>query len=146
LVVHADHQLHFRHVHETLLDKSPFHFARLHRRLEAIAAPQLAPAFAERCHRVDHHAHAGHTAEMVPYGCRDHAARPNDAAHLGDCLAGFGDEVEHEQRHGAVERAALEGQGAGIRLLHFYSRVVVAPDHFLNKDWRIIDRGNSANR
>src|SRR5580704_9220103 len=46
-VVHADHQLHFRNVHETLLDKSPFQFTRLHHRLEAIAAAQLAPAFAE---------------------------------------------------------------------------------------------------
>ena len=70
----ADHQLHFRNVYEPLLDKSPFHFARLHHRLEAITAAQLATAFTERRHRVDHHAHAGHTAEMVPYGCRDDAA------------------------------------------------------------------------
>jgi glutathione S-transferase len=44
----------------------------------------------------------------------------------------------------AVERAALEGQGAGIRLLDFYSRVGVAPDRFLDKDRRIFNRGNLA--
>ena len=50
--------------------------------------------------------------------------------------------MEHEQRQSAVERAALEGQGAGIRLPDFYSRVGVAPYRFLDKDWRIVDRGN----
>ena len=50
--------------------------------------------------------------------------------------------MEHEQRQSAVERGALEGQGAGIRLPDFYSRVGVAPDRFLDKDWRIVDRGN----
>jgi hypothetical protein len=43
--------------------------------------------------------------------------------------------VEHEKRQSAIERAALEGQGAGIRLSDFYSRVCVAPDHVLDKDW-----------
>jgi len=43
---------------------------------------------------------------MVPHGCRDHAARPNDAPHLGDCLTGFGDEVEHEQRQGDFAKVA----------------------------------------
>jgi hypothetical protein len=81
---------------------------------------------------------------MVPYGRSNHAARPNDAAHLGDCLAGFRDEVEHEQRQGAVEGAAVEGQGAGIRLPDCYSRVDVAPDRLLDKDWRIVDCGNLA--
>ena len=79
---------------------------------------------------------------MVPYGCRDHASRPNDAAHLGDCPAGFGNEVEHEQRQGAVERAVLERQGAGIRLPNPYPRVGVTPNRFLDKDRRIVDRGN----
>jgi len=81
---------------------------------------------------------------MVPHGCCDHATRPNDAAHLGYCLSGFGNEVEHEQRQSAVERAALEGQSAGIRLPDFYSRVGVAPGRFLDKDRRIVDRGNPA--
>ncbi len=117
-------------------------FARLHHWLKAIATAQLAPAFTECRHRVDHHAHAGHPAEMIPHRCRDHAARPNDAAHLGYCLTGFGNELEHEKRQSAIERAALEGQGAGIRLSDFYSRVCVAPDYLLDKDWRIVDRGN----
>jgi hypothetical protein len=80
---------------------------------------------------------------MVPHGCRDHTARPNDAAHLGDCLARFGNEVEHEQGQGAVKGAALEGQGAGIRLADLYSRVGVASD-FLDKHRRIVDCGNLA--
>src|SRR6478736_1795583 len=79
-VVHADHQLRFRNVHETLLDKCVSHFTRLHHRLKAIAAAQLAPAFAERRHRIYHHTHAGHATEVVPHGCRDHAAWSNDTA------------------------------------------------------------------
>src|SRR5262245_32402840 len=84
----------------------------------------------------------GMPAEMVPHGCCDHATRPNDASHLGYCLSGFGNEVEHEQRQSAVECSAREGQSAGIRLPNFYSRVRVAPDRFRDKDWRIVDRSN----
>jgi hypothetical protein len=86
----------------------------------------------------------GMPAEMIPHGRRDHAARPHDAAHLGDCLAGLGHEVEHEKRQGAVEPAVLEGQGAGIRLPDLYARVGVAPDRLLDEDGRIVDRGNLA--
>jgi hypothetical protein len=64
---------------------------------------------------------------MVPYGCGDHAARPNNAAHLGDCPAAFGNEVKHEQRQGAVKHAAIERKRAGIRLLDLDSPVGVAP-------------------
>jgi hypothetical protein len=42
---------------------------------------------------------------MIRHGCRNHTARPNHAAHLGDGFAGFGNEVQHEQRQGAVEGA-----------------------------------------
>jgi hypothetical protein len=79
---------------------------------------------------------------MVPHGCRDYAAGPNDATHLTDRLAGFGDEVEHQQRQRAVERIALERQSAGVRLLNSYSWIGVAPDRFLDEDRRIVDCGN----
>jgi hypothetical protein len=52
--------------------------------------------------------------------------------------------MEHKQRQGAVERAVLEGQVAGIRLPDFNPRVGVAPDHFIDKDVRIVDRGDLA--
>ena len=144
LIVHADHQLGFRDIREPLLDKSPLHFARLHHRLEAIAAAQLAPAFAEGRHRVDHHAHGGHAAEMVPHDGCDDAARPHDAAHFGHGLAGFRHKVEHEQRQCAVERSVLEGQGAGIRLLDLDARISVAPICRLYEDGRIVDGADLA--
>ena len=53
------------------------------------------------------HAHAG---AVVPDGGRDFAARPGDAAKLGERLAGIGDEVEHEQGEGGIEAGIRETQ------------------------------------
>jgi hypothetical protein len=59
-------------------------------------------------------------------------------------LPASGTKVKHEQRQGAVKHAALERKSAGIRLPDLYSPVGVAPDRFLDKDRRIVDRGNLA--
>jgi hypothetical protein len=59
-------------------------------------------------------------------------------------LSASGNEVKHKERQGAIERAALEGQGAGIRLPDSYSRIGAASDHFCDKDRRIVDRGDLA--
>ena len=66
--------------------------------------------------RVPHHAHRRHPAEMVPDGGGDDAAGPHHAAHLRDGLVGLGDEMEHQEREGAVEPAVRERNGAGIAL------------------------------
>ena len=134
----------FRHVRETLVDESLLHFAGLHHGLEAIAVAELTAAFAKRRRGVHHHAHGGHAAEMVPYRRRNRSARPHDTAHLADRLAGFGHEMQHEQRQRAVERAVLEWQVASIRLTDLHSRVGVELGRFLHEQGGIVDRDDLA--
>ena len=90
----------------------------------------------------DHHAHGGHAAEVVPDRRRDRPARPHDTAHLADRLAGFGHEMQHQQRQSTVERAIFERQVASIRLADAYPRIAVELCRLLYEQGRIVDRDN----
>ena len=120
------------------------HLARPHHRLETVQAAHSSRFLVLRGKRVPHHAHARHPAEVIPHGRRDNAARPHHAAHLGDRLLGFGNEMENEQRQGTVEIAVGEWEGAGVPLLDGDARICVAPLRLLDEDGREVDRRNLA--
>ena len=120
------------------------HLARPHHRLETVQAAHPSRFLVPRGKRVPHHAHARHPAEVIPHGRRDHAARPHHAAHLGNRLLGFGNEMENEQRQGTVEIAVREREGAGVPLLDGDARICVAPLRLLDEDGREVDRRDLA--
>ncbi len=92
--------------------KVRFPFPRLHHGWKKGGA-QPAPAPAKGRHGVDHHAHAGHAAEVVRRR-PSHAARWTTRRISATALSRRA-RSGAQQRRGAVERPRFEGQGAGRR-------------------------------
>jgi hypothetical protein len=78
----------------------------------------------------------------VPNGGGDHAAGTHDAAHLLDRLSGVGDEMQHQQREGTIERRIRIWQRSRVAHVESKSRIGVSRARGSDEGLRQIYSGN----